>query len=458
MSADTSTRLIQEQRLQQRLVPQQVQFVKMLEMSGPEIEDEVNREIDDNPALEKVDEELPVQQDQPNEIPYYRLYATNRSADDDSYEPITPDTPETLREHLLRQLSELSLDDNRTALTRYIIGNIDNNGYLTRDKYQLVNDIAVNENIETTPDQITLALETIHAMDPPGIGAIDLRECLLLQLRRTHGDKPTIATEIIADYFDLFSKKHFDHLRAELGISRQELADAIDEIRALNPRPGNAFESGASTQPLHTIIPDFGVEVDGDTVNVTLFNSVPELRIEESFNIDTSDSTPHDHEAFAFIKQKHDDAASFIRLLRMRQETLLKVMKAIVSLQRDFFTNQDDESLIHPMILRDVASLTGLDLSVISRATMGKWVSTPYGVYPLKKFFNERVRDNEDTSSHEIMAALRLLIDNEDKTHPLSDDILTAQLNKKGYTLARRTVAKYRERLNIPVARLRREI
>ena len=457
MSAGTSTRLLQEQRLQQRLVPQQVQFVKMLEMSGPEIEDEVNREIDDNPALEKVDDEPAAQPESGDDTPYYRLHISNRSADDYGYESVAADTSETLQEHLLKQLAEYPLDDRTEAIARYIIGNIDNNGYLTRDKFQIANDMAVHEGIDPNMTELNRAIEIIHTMDPPGIGAIDLRECLLLQLRRSHDDRPSTATEIIANYFDLFSKKHFDHLRAELGISREQLSEAMDEIRDLNPRPGNAFESGASTQPIHTIIPDFTVEVEGDQANVALLNSVPELRIEESFNIDTPHS-PHGNEAFAFIKQKRDEASSFIKMLQLRQETLLKVMKAIVKLQRDFFANQDDESLIHPMILRDVAALTGLDLSVISRATMGKWVSTPYGVYPLKKFFNERVRDNEDTSSHEIMAALRQLIENEDKTHPLSDDILTSQLNERGYTLARRTVAKYRERLNIPVARLRREL
>lgn len=430
----------------------------MLEMSGPEIEDEVKREIDDNPALEKVDDGTAQQAEPADDTPYYRLYAANRSADDSDYEPVAADTAETLQEHLLRQLSEQTLDERQEAVARYIIGNIDNNGYLTRDTFLIAGDMAFQEGIDVTPDEISHVMDTIHAMDPAGIGAIDLRECLLLQLRRKHDGKPSVATEIVADYFDLFSKKHFDHLRAELAISREELAGAIEEIKALNPRPGNAFESGSSTQPIHTIIPDFAVDVtDGNRADVTVFNSVPELRIEESFDIDVP-TAPHDNDAFAFIKQKRDEAASFIKMLQMRQDTLFKVMKAIVTLQRDFFTNQDDDSLIRPMILRDVASLTGLDLSVISRATMGKWVATPYGIYPLKKFFNERVRDDNDTSSHEILAALRQLIDNEDKTHPLSDDVLTSQLNAKGYTLARRTVAKYRERLNIPVARLRREI
>lgn len=458
MATNTSTKLVQEQRLQQRLVPQQVRFVKMLEMSGPEIEDEVNREIDDNPALEKVDD-TPVQtQDSKDDIPYYRLYASNRSADDPEYESITADSSDSLQEHLLRQLSEHSLDDKESLIARYIIGNIDNNGYLTRDTFLIANDISFQEDMDVTTAEVNRILDIIHTLDPAGIGAIDLRECLLLQLQQLHQNhSQALATEIIANYFDLFSKKHFDQLCSELAIGRDELSEAMEEIKSLNPRPGNAFEPGASTQPIHTIIPDFAVEVEGNNASVMLLNTVPELRIEESFDIDAPRSVRNNDE-FMFIKQKRDDASSFIKMLQMRQETLMKVMKAIVSLQKDFFTNQDDESLIRPMILRDVAAMTGLDLSVISRATMGKWVSTPHGVYPLKMFFNERVRDDDDTSSHEISAALCQLIDSEDKKRPLSDDILTTMLNEKGYRLARRTVAKYRERMNIPVARLRREI
>lgn len=453
-----------EQKLQQRLAPLQVQFVRMLEMNAPEVEEEVRREVDDNPALEEVDTDST--STGYDEIPGYRLRANNSSADDPTFEPVIAASGETLHEMLMRQLAEQELDPRQLRIAEYIIGNIDSNGYLTRDLSLIVNDMAINVGIDTDRAEVRHITDMIRGCDPAGVGAVDLRDCLLLQLRRIQNpDKATEhAIEVIADYFDLFSKKHYDRLRAAMNMNAAELRQATDVITSLNPKPGSAITSDNSDEAVQTITPDFTVEVEteADQISVSLNNSIPELRIEQSFRIDESEPTApqprHTHEAEAFIRRKSEDAANFIKVLKMRQDTLFRVMTAIVRLQRDFFINGDDESRIRPMILKDVAALTGLDLSVISRAATGKWVATARGVYPLKMFFNERVRDDSDTSTHEVLSAIRDIINDEDKRHPLSDEAITSRLAEQGYDIARRTVAKYRERLGLPVARLRREL
>jgi len=452
-----------EQKLQQRLAPLQVQFVRLLEMNEPEVEEEVRREIDDNPALEVVDTD-PDEARYEDPVPRYRLHINNSSPDDNQYEPLIAASGDTLQEILTRQLTEQGMDPQQLRIAEYIIGNIDSNGYLTRDLNLIVNDLAINAAIDTTRDEVRHVADAIRACDPAGVGAVDLRDCLLLQLKRVQEpDEVTrYATEIVADYFDLFSKKHYDRLRAAIGIDADKLREAIGVITSLNPKPGSGIGSDNNADAIQAVTPDFTVEVDADHVSVSLANSIPELRIEQSFRLDDPDAPVtggrREREAQAFIRRKSEDASNFIKMLKMRQETLFKVMTAIVKLQRDFFTGGDDESLIRPMILKDVAARTGLDLSVISRATTGKWVATAHGVYSLKMFFNERVTDETDASAHEVLSALRAIIDNEDKRHPLSDEALTTRLSAQGYDIARRTVAKYRERLGLPVARLRREM
>lgn len=451
-----------EQKLQQRLAPLQVQFVRLLEMNGPEVEEEVRREVDENPALEEVDAESSATTY--DDMPAYRFRINNSSPDDSTYEPVIAASGETLHEMLTRQLTEQGLDSRELRIAEYIIGNIDSNGYMTRDLGLIVNDLAINAAIDTDRNEVRRVADAIRRCDPPGVGAIDLRDCLLLQLRRLpDSDKATVnATEIVADYFDLFSKKHYDRLRAAMGLSADGLRDAIAVITSLNPKPGSAVGSGSSDDTVQAITPDFTVEVDADQISVSLANSIPELRIERSFRLDDTDMTAspsrHEREAEAFIRRKSEDASNFIKVLKMRQETLFRVMTAIVHIQRDFFAGGDDESLIRPMILKDVAARTGLDLSVISRATTGKWVATARGIYPLKMFFNERVRDDSDTSAHEVLSVIRDIISDEDKRHPLSDEAITVKLSEQGYDIARRTVAKYRERLGFPIARLRREM
>ncbi len=471
-----------QQKLQQRLTPQQVQFVKMLEMTGPEVEDEVRRAVDENPALEVNDsdsaqsspqddgEEFTESAEQmqladyknEDDIPSYRLESNNYSADDAYFEPIAIASGDTLIDSLKSQLAEQELTERQLAIGEYIIGNIDDNGYLARDLASMENDLAI-QGIDVSMAELKVIFEEIRNLDPAGVGAVDLRDCLLLQLRRRQSSTALAhATEIIEDYFDLFSKKHYDRLCSLMNINSDELKDAMAIIRLLNPKPGSQVNGTSIEDKSRHIVPEFSVEVEDDgEITLSLLNNLPELQIEESFTMETLDSaikmSRRDREAQAFIKQKRDEASGFIRILKMRQETLYRVMSAIVRLQRDFFLS-DDESLIRPMILKDIAGLTGYDLSVISRATAGKYVATASGIYPLKLFFNERPKEDDDVSSHEILAAIKEIIAAEEKQHPLSDEAITALLVKRGYDIARRTVAKYREKLGFPVARLRREI
>ena len=481
---EESLQLSTEQKLQQRLTPLQVQFVRMLEITGPEVEEEVRRALDDNPALEQADNDdhannltedstetfnesaediQRADYRDEDDIPSYRLEARNHSADDKYYEPIAVDMGDTLIEVLERQLMEYDLSDIDLAIAQYIIGNLDDNGYLTRDLYAINNDLAFSVGIDVSMADLKRVSNVVRSLDPAGIGAIDLRDCLLLQLKRKESSMATkIATEIIEDYFDLFSKKHYDRMKSLLGITEEQLKEAMNIITSLNPKPGSQITGGTSDRTRH-IIPDFSVETDPDNGNITLtlLNRIPELQIEETFSESASEvpanASRSQREAATFIKQKRDEASGFIKILKMRQETLYKVMKAIVKLQHDFFMT-DDESRIRPMILKDISAITGHDLSVISRATAGKYVMTQRGIYPLKLFFNERPKDDDDTSSHEILAVLKEIIENENKNKPLSDEAITKVLAEKGYDIARRTVAKYREKLGLPVARLRKEL
>ena len=481
---EESLQLSTEQRLQQRLTPLQVQFVKMLEMTGPEVEDEVQRVLDENPALERCDNDerdnnltedstevfnesaeeiqLADYRDE-DEIPSYRLEARNYSADDKYYEPVAVDSSDTLIESLNAQLMEYDLDDTELAIAQYIIGNLDDNGYMTRDLTAICDDLAFNAGIDVPLSLIKNMFEIVRGLEPAGVAAIDLRDCLLLQLKRKERNNLNdIATDIITNYFDLFSKRHYDRLCNSLNISSEKLREVVSVITSLNPKPGSILTGGVSDSTRH-IIPDFSIEVDDDNGNITLTlpNRIPELQIEETFSEKACEipqnATRSQREAAAFIKQKRDEASGFIKILKMRQETLYRVMKAIVKIQHEFFLT-DDESKIKPMILKDISAITGQDLSVISRATTGKYVMTQRGIYPLKLFFNERPTDDDDTSSHEILAALKDIIANENKRRPLSDEAITNALGEQGYNIARRTVTKYRERLGLPVARLRKEL
>lgn len=474
MATDESLSLSIQQKLRQRLSPVQVRFGQMLEMSAPELEDELRRMLDDNPALEVVENSDDSPADDfsesaedmqladyrsEEEIPYYRLAARNGSAEEPYYEPT--ETSTTLIDALSAQLAELKLSDKERMVANYVIGNLDDNGYLTRDVNSMAYDIESHTAMRVSPSEVKHVLELVRGFDPAGIGAVDLRECLLLQLKRIRPSEVSeLAIEIITHYFDLFSLKHYSRIAASLGLSDSKLRDAFDLIRTLNPKPAAVLGIDTVDEKTQHIIPDFYVETDGESVTLTLPNNIPELQIEETFRSDrVSDSdSASENQASLFIKQKRDDAEEFIQVLKMRQNTLFRTMSAIVRLQKDFFINGDDESKIRPMILKDIAAITHDDLSVISRATSSKYVATQSGLYPLKMFFRERPKSDDDIQSREILPLLKSLVDSEDKHNPLSDEAIMGELVNRGFKVARRTVAKYREKLGIPVARLRREI
>ncbi len=483
MANDDFQKISLEQNQTQRMLPLQVRVGRLLEMNAIEVEEEVKRALEELPALEIA--ETPVESENgitadgelfnesseqmqladyrnDEEIPSVGFKNLDKNKEGGT-EPIVTAPESTLFETLIRQISELNISPVDETIARYIIGNIDDNGYLSRDINSITDDIAIQDGLEVTPDDVRRVWRTVRTLDPPGIAAIDLRDCLLLQLKRKPSNETTAtATEIIADYFDLFSKKHFDKIKSAMSINDEQLKDALGIIRQLNPKPGGQIESTGLEENSRHIIPDFAVETDGDTITLTLLNNIPELQIEQTFKEDHLKSGKaiqknQRNDVQTFLKQHRDEAKEFIKILKTRQQTLFRVMSAIVTLQRDFFLT-DDPGRIKPMILKDVAAITGDDLSVISRATASKYVATARGVYPIKMFFNERTQSNTETSSHQILAALKSVIEKEDKRKPLSDEQIMAILEEQGYSLARRTVAKYRERLGIPVARLRKEL
>lgn len=466
----------QQQRLHQTLSPQQVQYVKVLEMTGPEVEDEVRRELDDNPALEISPDEAVVSGDgdfnesaeelqmadygSDDDIPSYRLATGNYSDDRKYYEPEAVEGGGTLLDYLTAQIDQMRLSPRERELAILVAGNLDDNGYLRRSLSALANDAMLQTGLDITTDEVDRMWRIVRTLDPAGVGAADLRDCLLLQLRRKPEDETTAdAIELVGHYFDLFSKGKLEQTRKAMGISSERYEKAIELIRSLNPKPGGAVGNSSSLADdsrMSHITPDFIVEVDGDRLILTMPNRLPALQIEESFSGDIS-VTPRnrrDEEAAAFIRQKRDEAEGFIKALSMRRDTLRRVMTAIMKLQREFFLT-DDETRLKPMILKDVAELTGNDISVVSRAASGKYVATGRGIYPLKFFFNERTNEDEDVSARKIVGEIRNIIDNEPRNAPLSDDTITEMLRAKGYNIARRTVAKYREKAGIPIARLR---
>lgn len=474
MNQVQSQHLATEQKLQQRLTPLQVQFVRLLEMNEAEAADEVRRALDEMPALEAVDDAAPEPGVTGGIDGGSRLFAGAaalrdrdlargaRDDDDDRPDRGFPDEGPTLIEYLETQLAQTEeITPDQRLIGRYVIGNIDGNGYLTRSLQAIADDITIAEGHDVTAGEVGRVLDVIKGFDPAGVGATSLRECLMLQLQRGRRDVTSVtALTILRDQFDLFAKKHFDRIANILGITPENMRDAVETIGRLNPKPGASFASGAHEVTRH-IVPDFEVEPDDEgRVTVRMPNDIPELRVEQSFTEEAeipAASSRGAADARYFIKRNRQDAQNFIRVISMRRETLYRVMSAIVKIQHRFFVT-GDESTIRPMVLRDIAALTGYDISVISRATQEKYVATPTGLYPLKFFFNEASRGADpDLTHHRLVAEIRKLVDAEDKRSPLSDEALTAALREGGLDVARRTVAKYRERLGIPVARLRRE-
>ncbi|GFI13877.1 MAG: RNA polymerase factor sigma-54 [Muribaculaceae bacterium] len=470
-----SLRQVQQQALQQRLNIQNVALGRLLEMNMVQFEDEVRRELDDNPALELKNGETDKETDDFNEtpeqlqladyadaddIPYYKLEALNHEAGGTAFDPasVMPDDSDSVLDILLRRLSnETELQPDELNVARYIIGNLDSNGYLTRSLEDIADDMAINEGIEVSRNKLIKAFEAVRALEPAGIGAIDLRDCLLLQLDRLELTPEVLtAILIIKDNFELFAKKHYDRLGNAVGTSASDLERALRLIQSLNPKPAASLAGTPDSSP--HIIPDFILDYDATTelFTVSLSGRQPDLGIEESFSATHQAGGRGSSEADAFIKKKRDEATSFIKLAEMRGATLLAIAKTIVSKQSAFFASGDPAE-IRPMILKDISAVTGLDISIISRAVAGKYILAPHGVYPLKYLFNERSSASSDTSSLEILEAIKKLINSEDKSSPLTDQELTEKLQASGYDIARRTVAKYRERLGYPVGRLRKQ-
>lgn len=477
-----------QQKLQQKLSPQQIQLVKLLEVPNIELEERIQRELEENPALEEgVDESLEQNntdiESDPNEdksidddldfeeymqqddIPEYKL-RTNNVSRDDKHEDIPFSIGISFHEHLLEQLSLQNLKPEEREIAEYILGNIDDEGYLRREPESMADDIAFQLGKEVSDELIYRMIKVVRSLDPAGVGAYTLQECLSLQLQRKEATKAIcVAQQIIDECFESFSKKHYEKIIKRYNLTENELKAAIGEIVRLNPKPGNAW-GGLLEQNNGIIIPDFILEIEQGNLVVLLNNGeIPNLRVsntyKEMFETYSNDKTNNKElkETVQFVKQKLDAAKWFIDALKQRNQTLISTMETIVDFQREFFL-KGDETLLKPMILKDIAERTGLDISTISRVSNSKYIQTDFGVFPVKYFFSESMQttDGEEVSSKEIKKILTDVIAVEDKKKPVTDEKLMEILNEKGYKIARRTVAKYREQLNIPVARLRKEI
>lgn len=477
---------MQEQKLTQRLSPLQLQLVPLLQMNSLEIEEKVRSELDDNPALEvnenAEDDRLDKTEDgetfaetaddicqadyrDEDDIPYYRTSISNRSADDEAPNAIII-SESSLVDYLMEQVRERNLTDTQLQIAEYIVGNIDDNGYLSRSLAAITDDLIFQTGLDVEVEEIEAILHVVQQLDPPGVGARDLQDCLSLQLMRKKGtDISSLSLRVVNEMFDEFSKKHYDKIMSALDIDDDTMKAIIADIRTLTPKPGNAITGIADESHAQQIIPDFNVDVEGENIQLTLLNNIPELQIAESYSSIYANYAKHkptsrqEIEMAAAVKVKYEKANDFIKVLRQRQETLFRTMRSITLRQRDFFLT-GDETKIRPMILKDVAEDTGYDLSVISRATVNKYVTTQWGVFPLKYFFNEGMQheSGEEVSTREIINTLKAVIDGENKARPYSDEQLCNIMRKRGYEIARRTIAKYREKLSIPVARLRKEI
>ncbi|MGD0710042.1 MAG: RNA polymerase factor sigma-54 [Bacteroidales bacterium] len=489
-----------QQKLLQKLSPQQIQLIRMLQIPTIALEQRIKQEMEENPALEEGEEENeeeptdeqeeeiitdlnedeeneeePVRSDEDefafddyvedDEIPMYKLVANNTSLDDERKEmPYASGI--TFSEQLLSQLGLQDVDEKEYQIGAHIIGNLDDSGYLKRDINAMVDDLAFSQNIKTTPKEINKLLSLIQEFDPAGVGARNLQECLLLQLKRINPQTKDIelAISIIENHFEEFTKKHYDKIEKKSNIAEEDLKGAIAEIMKLNPKPGSTFIENARSQQY--VVPDYIITNNNGILELFLNSkNAPDLRVSttyqdmlNSYSNDKS-KTKEQKEAASFVRQKIDSAKWFIDALKQRQNTLYQTMLAIMEYQKEYFI-EGDETLLKPMILKDIAQKVNLDISTISRVANSKYVQTPFGTFPLKSFFSESLStDNgEEVSSKEVKRILMDCIEGEDKKKPLKDEELADILHKKGYNIARRTIAKYREQLNITVARMRKEI
>ncbi len=479
------------QKLLQKLSPQQIKLMKLIQLSTLELENRIDQEIELNPALENKneldefndynldskpepdnDENLYESRDadldqyiSDDEIPQYKLYSQNSGYSDQEVKEIPFSGGESLFDTLQKQLGEHKLNDKETEIGNFIIGCINDDGYLTRDTQAIADDLVFSKNLICTVEEIKKILEIVQTFDPPGIGALNLKECLIIQLnRKQKTEHIERAIVILKRKFFEFTNKHYSKICDSLSLSIEQLKSAINEIEKLNPKPGGGIDSGKYIQ---RIIPDFTVQVEDEKVNFTLnARNAPSLRVNKEFSDlillnkeKKGDISKSQKEALLFTKQKLDSARWFINAIFQRQQTLILTMSTILEIQKEYFLF-GDESDLKPMILKDVAEKTNLDISTISRVVNSKYVDTPYGTFSLRHFFSESIAksDGENISVKEVKNIITELIKNEDSQKPLNDQKLVDELNKKGYKIARRTVAKYREQMNFPVARLRKKI
>ncbi len=464
-----------QQKQVQKLSPLQIQTIKLLELPTLELEQKIQKELEENPVLDEVVDENPEEDDglpkkvslsdypADDQTPSYKTYVNNQGKDlKPQYNTFS--VKESFRQNLESQLGYCHLTPRARQIATFIIGMIDDDGYLRRDLESLADDISFRLNIETDVNELEDLLGIIQEFDPVGVGARNLRECLLLQIKAKHRDQAQQdAQEILENHFEEFTKKHYTKILSKMKIDEDRLKKAIEEIIHLNPRPGGQIDDSYNDQA-QQVVPDFVLELkDGKPVmSMPRFN-VPELRVNKRYAdilMDSaSKSTKEGKEAVTFVKQKLDSAKWFIEAIKQRQRTLQNTMNAIIEFQYDFFID-GDETKLKPMVLKNIAERTGLDISTISRVVNCKYIQTHFGIYPLKYFFSEGLmtESGEEVSTREIKKILTESIEAEDKSKPLTDEELVTVLTEKGYKVARRTVAKYREQLNIPIARLRKEI
>ena len=479
-------------KLSQKLSPQQIQLMKMIQLPTQAFEQRISQELEENPALESGKEDTDEFDDEfsndsledsfddgtevietdinvddylsDDETPSYKLSANNYSADDEDRQmPYAAGT--SFNQFLLQQLNTYRLNEEEEEIARFLVGSVDESGYIRRELQDIVDDLAFTQNVYTTEESVEKVLKIVQDLDPAGVGARDLQECLLIQLeRKTHSPAVNLAIAIIEDSFDHFSKKHYKKLIQKFDITEDQLRNAIHEVEGLNPKPGGNYSG--SNKMIEHVVPDFAIKIVDGELDLTLNGrNAPELHVSREYTNmlkgykEAKDKSKSQKDAVMFIKQKLDAAKWFIDAIKQRQQTLFVTMNAIMHKQQEYFLSGDERKL-KPMILKDIADKINMDISTVSRVANSKYVDTPYGTRLIKDFFSESMKNDqgEDVSTKEIKKILEIIISEENKRKPLTDDKLAQVLKEKGYPIARRTIAKYREQMDLPVARLRKEI
>lgn len=447
------------QKIGIRLSQQQLRLVRMLELTAPELDEAVERELEDNPALDIKEEAVET------ESTNYPVWMPRQTHAPEDYQFSPPDESHNIYDSLLEQLSEQKLTVNVETAARFIIGSLDSNGYLNRSLSEIIDDLAFGPGIEISRQEAELALKAVRSLDPPGIGANGLQDCLRMQLERMpESERRDDALRIINEAYEPFTMKHRHRIISVLRLNEERVSRALELILSLNPKPGASLGNDA-TSASNVIVPDFVISNEDGELRISLNNRIPELKIDQSFEqaVNTMERTKKGRpkKGSEFIVSRYNDARDFIKILSQRQQTMMAVMTAIVKIQEDYFRTEDVYKL-KPMIIKNVSDMTGLDISAISRVTSNKYVALPWGIFPLRFFFSDGIGDEKDgtevATNRKIEARIAALIDKEDKKRPLSDRRIMELMIEEGYDVSRRTVAKYRDRQGLPVARLRKRL